>query len=148
MRKLRTFGSLVVLAYFAAGCDRGPETIEQCSARFARLAEDMPISAGRVHGIYTFDLSNMDANRLEQLRATGLNGGGRPTFMATNQVADAARKEFDASPPGPRGSLMIAQSTVLFRIPTGPRLTASQAVREGCDLIPGAKLQAVALTAG
>lgn len=123
--------ALALVACLAAACDRGPETIKKRSDRFARLVEKMPISDGRVQGTYTFDLSNMGPDRLEQLGVTGLSGGGRPISMAANQNSDAVRKEFDAARVGPRGLLIIAQSSVLLRIPTRSHQSASDAVQNG-----------------
>ena len=150
MLRFRNAASLLIVVCLAPACGRdpGPEPIEQCLARFAKVAQDLPIPAGRVYGNYTFDLSKMDRDRIEQVMVTGVNGEGRPRLMAANQDSNALRKKFSAVPLSQRGLMLIANSSVLLRMPTGPHQSASEAFREGCRLIPGARLQAVALTAG
>lgn len=148
MLQFRNASSLLLMACSTVGCGGGAETIEQCSARFTRLAETMPVSGGSVHGSYTFDLTKMDRDRMTQLTVDGLRGRGRPRLMAANKHSEALQRQFNAASLSPRGLLMIAGQTVLFRIPSGPHPSASDAVRHGCSLIPSAKLQAVALIAG
>lgn len=68
--------------------------------------------------------------------------------MAANQDSNALREKFSAAPLSERGLLLIANSLVFLRMPTGPHHSVGEAFREGCSLIPSARLQAVALTAG
>ncbi len=148
MLQLRRAASLMLVMCLATACDGGHESLEQCSIRFARLAGDIPIFAGEVRSTLTFDLSKMDEDQIEQLTVNGLGGRGRPILMAANQDTDASRKEFSQAPVSPRGLLRIARSSVLFRVSTGPHRSVSDAVREGCRLIPDAQLKYVALTLG
>lgn len=148
MSRFWKVGPILLVACFTSACDSGPETVERCIARLQPVSEKMPASASRVDGTYTFDLSDLTQNQLEQLGTAGLGGEGRPMFMATNQSMDALRKRLEETPVGPRGLLIAAQSSVLFRVPKRSHQSASDAVQEGCSLIPGAKLQAVALTSG
>lgn len=138
----------MLMVCLAASCHSGPETVEQCVNRFKKMAKTMPVSAGRVHGSYTFDLSEMDRDDLQHLTAAGIGNGERPILMAANRDSDASRKTFYGAPLTSRGLLRIAGRSVLFRIPSGLQRSADDAVEKGCGLIPGAKLQAVALTAG
>lgn len=61
---LMRFAVPVAVTMLLSGCNQGPETVEQCSTRLVRLAETMPSSAGQVRAVYTFDLSEMDRDRV------------------------------------------------------------------------------------
>ncbi|AJP72439.1 hypothetical protein [Sphingomonas hengshuiensis] len=142
------FAVPIAAAVLLSGCNQGPETVEQCYSRLSRLADTLPSAASPVHAVYTFDLSKIDSDRRNQIAASGIDGRGPPTIIAANQPAGVAGAAFENTQPGPNGVLLSAQAPALLRVAGGAHASAGDAIRDGCRMLPGARLKAVALTAG
>lgn len=137
----------ITLACFGSACAPKRETVEQCARRFTKLSDDMPVSAGPVHGSYMYDLARMDRERVNRLISDGVGGHRPPMVVYATRDTRRSLRAFGTAPVERDVIVFLAQSTVLLRAASGVQTSAKAAIETGCKLLPGARLEHVALTA-
>lgn len=144
---MRVYAGMIV-ALLVGACGTEPEPTTACAARFARIADklsrrlEVPVRA-----TYTYDLSGLGSDRIEGLSTRGAHGRGQPSLWFPQPVTAGSVQRFNRLTSGEHGTLFVGGPRPLYRVSGGMHRSAAEAIRHGCEMLPGARLSFVGVTA-
>ena len=140
---IRAVTTLTLAAIALPGCSLlfpedprvGTEPLEECLARFADLASELEgdDSEARGNPIYTFDVTKLDFDDLQDLIVPGTDETAGQRLMRQTNEESTAVAEFMTYPVDEAGIFFLGRDPALYRVRVAD-VWPRDAVQTGCEM--------------